>query len=191
MTREGAAALVIAVLAAGAGTLGCAGGTPQASDPPAVPPGTEAAAADGPAAPVSFADLAGVQAALARRRGRPLVVNFWATWCGPCLEEMPQLGALAREYAAAGPDFVGVSVDAWVTGEGAETEEKVRGALRRAGVAYTNLIYRGDQDPLVDAFRLPGPIPYSILYDRDGREAGTWVGPLSVEALRRAIASLH
>jgi thiol-disulfide isomerase/thioredoxin len=145
----------------------------------------------GVAAPVSFADLAGIQSSLKSRRGRPLFVNFWATWCAPCLEEMPLLAKLARESAAAGPEFIGISVDAWVTGEGAETEAKVRRALADAGVVYANLIYRGDQDPLVNAFRLPGPIPYSVLYDRDGHQAGSWVGPIEAGALRSALAGLR
>ncbi len=157
----------------------------------AVHRGVEPAAQAGSVAPVSYSDLAGVQSELGRRRGRPVFVNFWATWCGPCLDEMPQLAALSREYAGAGPDFVGISVDAFVTGQGAETEQKVRGALSRAGVSYANLIYAGDQDPLVNAFHLPGPIPYSILYDRDGREARSWAGPIEVDAVRRAIAALR
>ncbi len=141
--------------------------------------------------PVSFADLPAIQAALAERRGRAVFVNFWATWCGPCVEEMPQLASLAREYGGAGPDFIGISLDAFVTGEGEETEAKVRRALADAGVSYANLIYRGDQDPILDAFHLPGPIPYSVLYDRQGRETRTWTGPVGIDDLRRAIAGLH
>ena len=141
--------------------------------------------------PVSFADLAAIQAALAEHRGRAVFVNFWATWCGPCVEEMPQLASLAREYDGRGPDFIGISLDAFVTGEGEETEGKVRRALAATGVVYANLIYRGDQEPILDAFHLPGPIPYSVLYDRQGREARTWTGPVVIDDLRRAIASLH
>ncbi|HEU4400509.1 MAG TPA: TlpA disulfide reductase family protein [Candidatus Polarisedimenticolia bacterium] len=165
----------------------CSGGAGQASVPDA-PAG--AAVAAGPRAEVSFADLDAIHADLAARRGRAVFVNFWATWCVPCVEEMPELAALARECAGKGPDFVGVSVDAWVTGEGRETEDKVREALARAGVLYRNLIYRGDQDPLVSAFNLPGPIPYSVLYGPTGRVAATWVGPVPIEALRDAVAHL-
>jgi hypothetical protein len=103
---------------------------------------------------------------------------------------MPRLAALAREPSARGADFVGISLDAWITGEGGETQDKVRAALTRAGVGYPNLIYRGDQDPIANAFGLPGPIPYSILYDARGRVVRTWAGPVDVDGLRRAIASL-
>src|SRR5438445_7650871 len=159
-SRDGmpvAAALVIA-LALGGTSAGCG----RRSAGTTAPPG----AAGGADVSVAFSDLRGIQADLAGRSGRAVLVNFWATWCGPCVEEMPRLAAASRE--AAGADFVGISVDAWVTGEGEETLTKVRSELARAGVGYTNFIYRGDQDPLVNAFHLPGPIPYSILYDRKG-----------------------
>jgi thiol-disulfide isomerase/thioredoxin len=182
------------LIAACGGPARQAGGraTPSAAAPggrSADPAGSSPEA--GPAASVSFADLSGIQSSLKSRRGRPLFVNFWATWCAPCLEEMPLLASLARDSKPDGPEFLGISVDAWVTGDGAETEEKVRRALAGAGVAYTNLIYRGDQDPLVSAFHLPGPIPYSVLYDREGHEAGTWVGPIEAGALGRAISGLR
>lgn len=141
--------------------------------------------------PVSFADLAAIHKNLQGRRGRPVLVNFWATWCGPCVEELPQLAALSREEGALGTDFVGISTDAWVTGEGAETETKVRTFMARAGVAYTNLIYRGDQDPLLNAFKLPGPIPFSILYDGQGRIVTSWTGPVPIAELRRALLRLR
>jgi len=185
------------VIAACGGRAREAGGRAAASaaGSAAAPDGRTAPAASGPeagpAAPVSFADLSGIQSSLKSRRGRPLFVNFWATWCAPCLEEMPLLASLARDSKSDGPEFLGISVDAWVSGDGAETEEKVRRALVGAGVAYTNLIYRGDQDPLVNAFHLPGPIPYSVLYDREGHEAGAWVGPIEAGALGRAVAGLR
>ena len=178
---------------AGLGLLLLATGCGRAAAPPsptASGAATGAPTAAGPAATVSFADLDGLHADLARRRGRPVLVNFWATWCAPCVEEMPGLAALAREYAGRGPDFVGVSLDAWVTGEGEETRAKVLGALATAGVAYPNLIYRGDQDPIVNAFHLPGPIPYSVLYDRAGREVKAWAGPVPIDDLRRALTAL-
>jgi thiol-disulfide isomerase/thioredoxin len=154
---------------------------------------TNAARAAGPAAtaPVSFADVAGIQAELSRHRGHPVVLNFWATWCGPCVEELPDLALLARDFDGKGPDFIGVSLDGWVFGSDSEAEEKVRGALKESGVAYVNLIYRGDQDTLLEGFKLPGPIPYSVLYDRDGREVKTWAGRVRPGELREEIARLR
>src|SRR5262245_7848241 len=103
-----------------------------------------AAAKEGPDASrktdVEFADLDRIHAVLAERKGRPVFVNFWATWCVPCVEELPDLAALARENGEKGARFVGVSLDAWVTGNGQETEDKVRRALAAAGISYPNLI---------------------------------------------------
>ena len=157
-----------------------------------------AAPAGGPApqaspAPVAFAGLDAIRADLqARQRaGRAVVLNFWATWCVPCVDELPDLAKLSREFAESGPDFVGVSLDGWVTGDGPDTEEKVKAFLAKTGVSYANFIYRGDQDPLLSGFDLPGAIPHSILYDRGGRAVTSWNGMIDPEDLRRAVADLR
>lgn len=146
-------------------------------------------AANGSAATVEFADIDRVRAALAALKGRPVFLNFWATWCAPCMEELPDLAALAREAGGTNAAFLGISLDTWVTGEGAETGDKVRKALAAAGVSYPNLVYTGDQDPLLEGFRLPGSIPYSILYDSEGRDVARFEAQIEVEAVRRAIAA--
>ena len=107
----------------------------------------------------------------------------------PCVDELPGLAALSREDVVAGGGFLGISLDAWVTGNGSETEDKVRNALAAAGVGYPNLIYRGDQDPLIEGLDLPGPIPYSVLYDGQGKRLASWTGPAAIEEVRRAIAA--
>ena len=139
---------------------------------------------------VVFSNLDGIHGQVASHRGHPVLVNFWATWCVPCVEELPDLARLADEFAEDGPAFVGISLDAWVTGGGDETEKMVRDTLATAGVTYANLIYEGDQDSILSAFDLPGPIPYSILFDRDGRSAATWDAAVDIERFRRAVANL-
>ncbi|MEK7798940.1 MAG: TlpA disulfide reductase family protein, partial [Acidobacteriota bacterium] len=57
----------------------------------------QSAAAGEAQAPVAFADLDRIRAELAAYRGRPVFVNFWATWCPPCVEELPDLAALSLE----------------------------------------------------------------------------------------------
>jgi thiol-disulfide isomerase/thioredoxin len=151
-----------------------------------------AVGADGPGGTgpkVEFADLDRIHAILTGLRGRPVFVNFWATWCVPCVEELPDLAALSQERDVRGAEFVGISLDAWITGNGAETEDKVKRALAAAGIDYPNLIYRGDQDPLLEGFQLPGPIPYSVLYDAQGKQAGSWTGKPAIGEIRRAIAA--
>ena len=146
-------------------------------------------AASGPVAPVAWADLDALRAALDERRGTPVLLNFWATWCGPCVEELPDLARLARETDGT-VALLGVSFDGWVTGNGPATEKKVKGFLAVAGATYPNLIYRGDQDPVLEAFDLSGAIPYSILYDGEGRVVERWDGQVEPAVLRRSIAGL-
>ena len=179
--RRGAAAFALGLVL---------GSTLAACDTPwRAPASTPAREAGAVKARVEFADLDKIHATLLGLRGRPLFVNFWATWCVPCVDELPDLAALAREDDVAGGGFLGISLDAWITGNGAETEDKVRRALAAAGVGYPNLIYRGDQDPLIEGLDLPGPIPYSVLYDGQGKRVASWTGPAAIEEVRRAIAA--
>ena len=173
-----------------AGTGGEAAVT-QGTAPGSEPPATTASGTTVPAAaaPVAFGDMGRVRADLAALKGRPVFVNFWATWCGPCMEELPDLAAVARESADTNVAFLGISLDTWVTGEGEETGEKVRKALASAGVSYPNLVYTGDQDPLLEGFRIPGSIPYSILYDSEGRDVKRFDEQIAIETVRRAIAA--
>lgn len=116
---------------------------------------------------VAFA-LAGDPVSLAGFRGRVVLVNFWATWCAPCLRELPSLDALEGDLG--GPDFAVLAIAADPKGEAAATA-----FLEKLGVARLK--------PYVDqtlslAMRVEGAsaLPISILYDRQGREIGRLVG---------------
>ena len=82
---------------------GGAAGESAAAHAPAVAPAAGAAPAAAatpatPAASVSFADVAGIHAELSRHRGRAVLLNFWATWCGPCVAEFPAIVRASRMY---------------------------------------------------------------------------------------------
>jgi thiol-disulfide isomerase/thioredoxin len=141
---------------------------------------------------VRFAELDDLRAELSTRQaaGRPVFINFWATWCEPCIDELPELEGLAREWSDSGPETIGVSLDAWVFPDEPEAEAKVKEVLARTGVTYPNLIYRGEQDPLLDSFYMPGPIPFSILYDREGKRVAEYVGTIPLDDLRRDAGAL-
>ncbi len=140
---------------------------------------------------IELADLDRLHAILAQHRGHAVFVNFWATWCGPCTQELPDLAGLAREEERGGTSFVGVSLDAWVTGEGSETQERVRRALAEGRVTYPNVIYKGDQDPLLQAFPMSGALPFSLLYDAQGTQVKAWEGAAPIPAVRQAIATMR
>jgi thiol-disulfide isomerase/thioredoxin len=106
---------------------------------------------------------------LADWRGRPLVVNFWATWCDPCRREIPLLKALRHEHAKDGLEIVGIAVD---------YPAAVRKYITEHGIDYPVMI--GDQDGLaaVSAFGMDTVLPFSVFADREGRVVTLKVGEL-------------
>ena len=67
--------------------------------------------ASGPAPAFTLNALSGQQAALSQYKGQVVMVNFWATWCGPCQQEMPLLDQMYKKYKPAGFTLIGVNVD--------------------------------------------------------------------------------
>lgn len=129
---------------------GCAG---SGGDPPArVEVGLEAPS-------YAARDLQGDSVSLARLRGRPVLLNVWATWCLPCKEEIPYLEKLHAEHAAKGLQIVGVSIDA--RGD----EAKIETFARDFRMTYP--IWR-DPDERVNARFLALGVPSTYLIDRDG-----------------------
>src|SRR5262245_3396247 len=81
---------------------------------------------------VTVTDLPALQKYLAEQRGKPLLVNFWATWCVPCCEEMPDLVAGTREFRARGGALVGVAMELMAPDSSiAKAQPKVRSAIER------------------------------------------------------------
>ena len=95
-------------------------------------------------------------------KGRPVVVNFWATWCGPCKEEMPSLAKLAKDYADRGVKVVPISVDRLQDGQAAK--DFLRG--------HGNLGFYNDPEYRVVFGLNPRPdgIPTTVIYDKSGKE---------------------
>jgi len=120
---------------------------------------------------LSFPDTQGTQQSLNQWRGKVLVVNFWATWCEPCREEMPQFVQAQRELGSEGLQFIGIAVD---------QRDKVDQFARELGLNYPALI--GGYDAL-DLSRSLGnrfaALPFTVIIDREGRVAHTQLGPSS------------
>jgi thiol-disulfide isomerase/thioredoxin len=154
------------------------------SKPPAKSP--KPAAADLP-----LIDLAGYNQVLAKYRGRPLVVTFWATWCEPCRDEFPLLVQLQKQYAPQGLAIFGVSLD------DDSDMNLVRRFLARNQPAFPS--YRQKPGIDVDAFyrgvnpAWTGTMPETIFYGRDGRIVGHFIGeqPRAAfeEGIRQVLAS--
>lgn len=128
-------------------------------------------------------DLAGIDGqvhALADYRGRPLIINFWATWCPPCIAEMPMLSAFDAAQAPDGPRVIGIALDA---------PERVRLFLSRTPIGYPILLdVPDDDDASVVLGNTRGVLPYSVLVDADGRILATHVGEFSRASLERWLA---
>jgi thiol-disulfide isomerase/thioredoxin len=132
------------------------------------------------------ADVAGLRNRIDAGRGHPVLVSFWATWCRPCVEELPELVAL-QQSAQDPVHVVAVSLDGFLSGDAAPA---VVGAfLKESPAALDHLVYKGTQDALFTAFDLPGSIPYSILYDETGTELRRFDGAASRAEIRAALAA--
>ena len=167
--------LALAILA---GTAGYVMQQQRLRVPLASAPSAVSAQAEVPAAPAVAADLfawslpdpAGQSQALAQWRGRVLVLNFWATWCPPCLKEIPAFIELQRRYGARGLQFVGIALD---------QVEAVRPFIADHRLNYPVLV--GDQDVARLMMGLGndiGGLPYTVVIGRDGtvltRHQGEW-----------------
>lgn len=127
-------------------------------------------------------DAQGREQALVQWRGRILVVNYWATWCGPCREEMPMFSALAGRYAAKGVQFVGIAADG---------PDKVAAYARETPVAYPLLV--GGQDiikPTADFGNGPLGVPFTVILDREGKVRSAVLGRVHEDALAKFLDAL-
>jgi peroxiredoxin len=126
---------------------------------------------------MSLPDADGALQPLAQWRGRPLVVNFWATWCAPCVEEMPDLQRVRDEYRAHGVEVIGIGID---------SAERIR-AFRDEHRLTLPLLVAGSQGTEVGRTlgNTAGVLPYTVLIAADGRVAQRKVGQIRPAELRR------
>lgn len=143
-------------------------------------PAMPAATAPVPEPPLR--DLDGKPHSLAEWRGRVVVLNFWATWCPPCREEMPEFARLQQEFGAQGVQFVGVAID---------DPEAVAGFLKDHPVNYP--IWIGDEQAPAWADRLGNrlsALPFSVVFDREGQPVHAHTGIFQREQVVEAIQPL-
>ena len=187
------AAALCAALACAAGlTSACAG---QEAAPPAAKPqgatakpegsGVKSAATAPKVTEIKEADLKSLLGAGAGRE-RPLVVNFWATWCGPCREEFPDLVEIRGQYGPDTLDFVLVSLDDPSDIAGAVPEFL---AEARATAFPSYLLNADDSDAAVNLVdpTWSGELPATFLYDRSGTLVFKHRGRVKPAELRDAL----
>jgi thiol-disulfide isomerase/thioredoxin len=190
LSRRAAGAIALAV----AGTLavaGCAGGaigqnTPQSSGQSFVS-GTGTSlykVGSRPAAPdISGKTLTGQPLSLASYRGSVVVLNFWASWCGPCRAEAPDFAALSSRLRSRGVRFLGIDVR--------DDPTSAAGFLRTFQISYPSLNDPGEQIALAFSKTVPpAAIPTTLVIDRSDHIAGRIVGGASYDALKSLITKV-
>lgn len=129
-----------------------------------------------------FPDLAGRPRRILEWQGAILVINFWATWCTPCREEIPMLVAAAQHYRSNGVEIVGIGID---------NADNVAQFARTYAVAYPLLI--GDAKA-IDLMRGlgndAGGLPFTVVLDRRGAVAYHKLGALSRAELDRVLVAM-
>ncbi|RKT25090.1 thiol-disulfide isomerase/thioredoxin [Paraburkholderia sp. RAU2J] len=180
-TRRILAGALVAIVAAGGGVLAnhwLNGGAEVAH---AAQAGSPRNAVDRLwAAPVTSVD--GKPQSLSLHKGHPIVVNFWASWCGPCVEEMPALSQLQGEYAKKGIQFVGLGVD---------SEKNIQAFLQKVKVGYPVYVTGFGGADLARAFgNTAGGLPFTVVIDAKGNVRSTKLGQIDPAALRQTLDAL-
>lgn len=125
-----------------------------------------------------------------RPDARIRVVNIWATWCVPCVAEMPQLEEVSSSMRADGVEFIGVSLDDAIPGDRAERKHLVTRFLAGRRIRFRNVYYVGRTSALADRFRFDGSIPITLVFDPSGRELYRNEGAIDVVKFRRKLEEL-
>ena len=121
-------------------------------------------------------DLSGEPRHISEWDGNVVVLNFWATWCSPCREEIPLFTRLQREFRSAGIRFLGVAID---------DPEPIRGFTQQVAMGYPTLHGMETALDVAAAYgNTRGTLPYTVVIDRDGRIVERFSGQLHEPDLR-------
>jgi thiol-disulfide isomerase/thioredoxin len=120
-----------------------------------------------PAPQFTLDSIEGKKVSLSEYKGRPLVVNFWATWCGPCKVEMPWFEEFSKKYAADGFEVLGVADDADAG------KDAIAKSAHKLGVTYPILLA---DDAMEKAYGDPEVLPMSFYVDKTGKVTAVTAG---------------
>jgi thiol-disulfide isomerase/thioredoxin len=134
----------------------------------------------GTAPAASWKTMAGELLSLESMRGRVVLLDFWATWCKPCVKSMPELDAMYRDYQKLGLSVIGVAVET-----GKDREKKVKKFLAKKPVGYP-IVIDEEEAGSWEAFNV-GALPTLYLIDREGRVVERWTGIIDMAAVRSAV----
>lgn len=129
-------------------------------------------------------DMIGVPRDVSEWDGKIIVLNFWATWCRPCLQEIPMFADVQQKMAAKNVQFIGIAVD---------DRAAVETFMERTGtkISYPVLIGNDDAIPIaVDYGNTDGILPYTVFIDSDGTMRSTHFGAISRQELEEKLGEL-
>ena len=145
------------------------------------PAATDSAWIGQPAPALTLPDLDGRVHRLSDYRGQRVLLNFWASWCGPCLDEMPTLNRAQAKFGEKGAIVVGIAMD---------EPARIRAFLAMHPVSYPILLGRlGSPSTTLQLGDIHEVLPYSVLIDADGSILATHAGALSAPQLKQWLAS--
>lgn len=128
---------------------------------------------------LTLPDAHGAPTALAALRGQPAVVNFWATWCPPCVEEMPELSEIGNEFRGRGLRVIGIGID---------SASNIGQFSLKTPMGYPLLVAGNSGLELVRRLgNTAGALPFTVVVARDGSVAWRTLGRFKTADLREAI----
>jgi thiol-disulfide isomerase/thioredoxin len=130
----------------------------------------------------SLPDLQNKDQALGQWKGKVLLVNFWATWCHPCVQEMPELSDLQAKGKIKNLQVIGIGIDSASNIQEFNAKYKISYPLYVGGTGGSELL-RKMGDPA-------GGLPFSLLIGPDGEVKKTYLGGLKIDQVKRDIAAL-
>ena len=134
-----------------------------------------------PAPKFALANLAGEKTALENFRGKVVLIDFWATWCKPCVKSMPALQKLHGQFSPQGFTVLGISIDE-------EGTKKVEAFIKKHQVAYPILL-DAETSPAWEAYKVK-VIPALFLVDQEGQIVRQWIGEADMKEVESAAANL-
>jgi len=127
-------------------------------------------------------DIEGVNQSVSQWHGKVIVVNFWATWCTPCREEIPEFIELQNQYGDQGLIFIGIAID---------QENKVIAYSKEFGINYPVLIGGLGAMTLAEASgNQMSALPYTVVFDRQGNIVDTFLGRVHKKTMEKSIMPL-
>lgn len=146
------------------------------------PANSKAEFSSAPLFTTQLADLQGVKQNLSQYKGKIIVVNFWATWCPPCREEMPELSQLQLEYKSKNVVVLGIAEDELPL---------VKEYLQSSPVTYPIFVAENEGMNLgTNLGNDKGVLPYTVIIGADGRVIDTFYGRISKPLLEKSLQNL-